>query len=127
MKRFAACAAALFATAVLACPAQAEDTIKIGVPGAHTGALASYGVPSLNAAKLVAEKVNASGGVLGKKIQLLTEDDQCKAELAANAATKLISEDANVVCCHFTRTFIPSSEQKKHENPPKTGVSSMLF
>ena len=111
MKRFASCAAALVAAAVLACPAQAEDTINIGVPGAHTGALASYGVPSLNAAKIVAEKVNAKGGVLGKKIQLLTEDDQCKAELATNAATKLISEDVNVVMGHIcsgpTKTSLP--------------------
>ncbi|MBQ1539815.1 MAG: branched-chain amino acid ABC transporter substrate-binding protein [Desulfovibrio sp.] len=101
MKRFAICAAALVAAVALACPAQAKDTIKIGVPGAHTGGLASYGMPTLNAAKIVSEKVNASGGVLGMKIQLLAEDDQCKNDLASNAATKLISEDADVVMGHI--------------------------
>ena len=44
--------AALCSVAVAA-PAMAADTIKIGVQGAHSGDLASYGVPSLNAAKIV--------------------------------------------------------------------------
>ena len=59
--------AALCSVAVAA-PAMAADTIKIGVQGAHSGDLASYGVPSLNAAKIVIEEANAKGGVLGKKI-----------------------------------------------------------
>ena len=76
----------------VAAPAMAADTIKIGVQGAHSGDLASYGVPSLNAAKIVIEEANAKGGVLGKKIELVSQDDQCKPELATNAATKLISD-----------------------------------
>ena len=83
--------AALCSVAVAA-PAMAADTIKIGVQGAHSGDLASYGVPSLNAAKIVIEEANAKGGVLGKKIELVSQDDQCKPELATNAATKLISD-----------------------------------
>ena len=58
--------AALCSVAVAA-PAMAADTIKIGVQGAHSGDLASYGVPSLNAAKIVIEEANAKGGVLGKR------------------------------------------------------------
>ena len=53
--------AALCSVAVAA-PAMAADTIKIGVQGAHSGDLASYGVPSLNAAKIVIEEANAKGG-----------------------------------------------------------------
>ena len=49
----------------------AEDVIKLGVAGAHSGDLASYGLPSLNAAKLVAKKYNAKGGLLGKQVVLL--------------------------------------------------------
>ena len=101
MKHLFQFVAAAVLSAAVAAPAQAEDTIKIGVPGAHTGDLATYGVPSLNAAKIVVAKVNANGGVLGKKIELIAEDDQCKPELATNAATKLLSDKVSVVMGHI--------------------------
>jgi branched-chain amino acid transport system substrate-binding protein len=77
------------------------DTIKLGVAGAHSGDLASYGIPTIHAAELVVEAVNAKGGILGKKVELLTEDDACKPELASNTATKLISDGVNVVLGHI--------------------------
>lgn len=85
--------------AMLACasPAMAADTIKLGVQGAHSGDLASYGVPSLNAVRIVVDEVNANGGVNGKQVELIVQDDQCKPELATSAATKLISEEVDAV------------------------------
>ena len=79
----------------------AADTIKMGVPGAHSGDLASYGIPTVRAAELVAAKYNAQGGVLGKQIELLVEDDQCKTEIAVNVATKLIADKVNIVLGHI--------------------------
>jgi branched-chain amino acid transport system substrate-binding protein len=79
----------------------AADTIKLGVAGAHSGDLASYGIPSLNAAKLVVGDVNAKGGILGKKVEILPVDDVCKPEVAANVASKLVSDKANVVLGHI--------------------------
>ena len=79
----------------------AADTIKLGVPGAHSGDLASYGLPSAHAAKLVVDDINAKGGVLGKKVEILQEDDQCKPEVAANVGNKLVSEGADVVLGHI--------------------------
>ena len=98
MKRvfIGAVTAALLSLGVCA-PLQAAETIKIGVAGAHTGDLACYGVPGLNAAKIVAAKVNAQGGILGKQIELVIGDDQCKPELATNVATKLISDQVAAV------------------------------
>lgn len=93
--------AAAAALALLATPAFAADTIKIGVPGAHSGDLASYGVPSLNAARLVVEEYNAKGGILGKQLEIVAQDDQCKPEMATNAATKLVSDKVNVVMGHI--------------------------
>ena len=105
--------AALCSVAVAA-PAMAADTIKIGVQGAHSGDLASYGVPSLNAAKIVIEEANAKGGVLGKKIELVAQDDQCKPELATNAATKLISDKVvaimGPICSGATNASLPMYE-----------------
>jgi len=82
-------------------PAIAADTIKLGVAGPHSGDLASYGIPTIKAAELVVKKVNASGGVLGKKVELLVEDDVCKPEVATNTATKLISSKVDVVLGHI--------------------------
>ena len=82
-------------------PAMAADTIKLGVAGPHSGDLASYGIPTIKAAELVVKKVNASGGVLGKKVELLVEDDVCKPEVATNTATKLISSKVDVVLGHI--------------------------
>ncbi|WP_302148989.1 ABC transporter substrate-binding protein, partial [uncultured Desulfovibrio sp.] len=60
-----------FCVATAAPALAAEDSIKIGVQGAHSGDLASYGVPSLNAVKIVVDKANAKGGVLGRKIEVI--------------------------------------------------------
>jgi len=80
--------------------AQAE-TINLGVAGAHSGDLASYGLPSVKAAELVVEEINAKGGVLGKKVQIWAEDDACKPELATNTATRLVSKGVHVVMGHI--------------------------
>ena len=45
----------------------ADDTIKLGVAGAHSGDLASYGIPSVKAAELVVKDINAKGGILVRK------------------------------------------------------------
>ena len=79
----------------------AADVIKLGVAGAHSGDLASYGLPSVKAAELVVNEINAKGGILGKKVVLFVEDDACKPELGSNVATKLISEGVDVVMGHI--------------------------
>ena len=79
----------------------AADTIKLGVAGPHSGDLASYGIPTVKAAELVVKEVNAKGGVLGKKVELLVEDDVCKPEVATNTATKLLSNKVDVVLGHI--------------------------
>lgn len=79
----------------------AADTIKLGVAGPHSGDLAPYGIPAMKAAQLVVKKVNANGGVLGKQVELLIQDDQCKPEIATNTATKLITDGADVVLGHI--------------------------
>ncbi|RJR26768.1 MAG: branched-chain amino acid ABC transporter substrate-binding protein [Desulfobacteraceae bacterium] len=94
--------ASLICTVILwTVPAFSSDTIKLGVAGAHSGDLASYGIPSLNAARLVAADINAKGGVLGKKVEIMAEDDACKPEVAANVASKLVAQDVNLVLGHI--------------------------
>lgn len=89
---------AIFFCSIFICAsAHAADTIKIGAQGAHSGDLASYGVPSLNAVKIVVDEVNANGGILGKMVEVVAQDDQCKPEMATSAATKLVSEGVSAI------------------------------
>ena len=79
----------------------AADIIKLGVAGAHSGDLASYGLPTVKAAELVVKDINAKGGVLGRQVELLVEDDVCKPEVAANTAAKLVSQNVSAVIGHI--------------------------
>ena len=75
--------------------------ILIGVAGAHSGDLAPYGLPTVNAVELVVEDWNKKGGVLGRQIKVLVEDDGCKPELASNVASKLVGEKVTGVIGHI--------------------------
>jgi branched-chain amino acid transport system substrate-binding protein len=92
---------ALFVSVTLAGTGLAAETIKLGVAGSHSGDLASYGLPSVKAAELVVKDINAKGGILGRKVELLIEDDACKPEMAINTATKLVSRKADIVMGHI--------------------------
>ncbi len=72
------------------------DTIKVGEFASLTGSEATFGQSSHKGTALAIGDLNTAGGVLGKKIQLLTEDDQSQAGQPATVARKLISSD-NVV------------------------------
>jgi branched-chain amino acid transport system substrate-binding protein len=97
-------------------PAAAKKLV-LGVAGAHSGDLASYGMPTVNAAKLVAKEYNAKGGVNGMTVEVLPMDDQCKPELATNAATKLVSEKVSIVIGHIcsgaTKAALPIYKDAK--------------
>ncbi len=92
---------ACLTVALLATPAFSAEVIKLGVPGAHSGDLASYGLPTWNAAQILAEEYNAKGGINGKQIVVVAQDDQCKPEMATNAATKLVSDEVDIIVGHI--------------------------
>jgi branched-chain amino acid transport system substrate-binding protein len=79
----------LFAAAAPA----AEDTIKIGQYGAFTGKEAAFGLSARKGAILAFEEVNAAAGVLGRKIEFLTEDNQSKQGESATIAKKFVARD----------------------------------
>jgi branched-chain amino acid transport system substrate-binding protein len=72
------------------------DVIKVGEFASLTGKEATFGVSSDEGTQLAVDELNAAGGVLGRKIDLLKEDDLSKAGEAANAVNKLISKDGVV-------------------------------
>ena len=69
------------------------DTIKVGVYGDLTGQTSSFGQSTKNGIELAVEEINAAGGVNGKKIQLVVEDDQGRPEQAKTVVSKLINQD----------------------------------
>lgn len=100
-----------FAASTFALQAGAADTIKFGVVGPHSGDLAPYGIPSVNAAEIVAAKINANGGIGGKQVELLVEDTACDSKTATDVATKLVSDGVQVVlggiCSGSTKAALP--------------------
>jgi branched-chain amino acid transport system substrate-binding protein len=87
----------LFLTAIAAAFAGsaliAEDAIKVGEYASLTGKEATYGQAAHRGTVLAIEEVNASGGVLGRKLELVAEDNQSKAGESATIAKKLVSRD----------------------------------
>jgi branched-chain amino acid transport system substrate-binding protein len=78
---------------LLAAGAQAQDTIKIGVTQPLTGAFAASGNYVVQGAKIAEEEINKAGGVLGKKIELIVEDNKSNPTEAVATAEKLIVRD----------------------------------
>ena len=79
----------LLATAAVA----GEDTIRIGQYGAFTGKDADFGLAARKGVILAVEEANAGGGVLGKQIELLVEDNQSKLGESATIAKKFTARD----------------------------------
>ncbi|WP_398473465.1 ABC transporter substrate-binding protein, partial [Tardiphaga sp.] len=96
IRTFKAATATALALAFLGTTAYAQ-TIKIGVNEPLTGAFAASGTYVVNGAKIAADEINAKGGVLGKKIELVIEDNKSNPTEAAAVAEKLITRDKTPV------------------------------
>ncbi len=83
----------LAALLTLAGPVAAQDVIKVGEVASMTGKDAAFGQSSHKGTIFAIEELNAGGGVLGRQLDLVTEDNQCKQGESATAARKLISRD----------------------------------
>src|SRR6201997_3517001 len=90
-KLFISFASALILGLASAVPAHAD--IKIGFQVPLTGPSATDGKSAQIAATMAVEDINAAGGVLGQKVELVTYDDQAKSDPAIFTANKLIGED----------------------------------
>jgi branched-chain amino acid transport system substrate-binding protein len=85
--------AAAAITLALGAPALAQQPIKIGIGIAQTGALSSGGKPALLALQMWRDDVNAKGGMLGRKVELIAYDDQTNPSLVPGIYTKLLDID----------------------------------
>lgn len=73
------------------------DKIVIGGIGPLTGDAASYGISVKNGCQVAIDEINAAGGVNGKQLELLFEDDVCDEEKSISAYNKLMDSGINVL------------------------------
>jgi len=73
--------------------AAAENTIKIGFPLPLSGPVSVYGVPVIKGAEMAVQEINAKGGVLDRKLELLERDSKANADEAVRLARELIIKD----------------------------------
>ncbi|MGC2415521.1 MAG: ABC transporter substrate-binding protein [Stellaceae bacterium] len=86
--------ALLTATMLFPLTARAAETIKIGFPIPLSGPTATYGVPILKGAEMAVAEINAKGGVLGRKLELLSRDSKANADEAVRLARELIIKNS---------------------------------
>jgi branched-chain amino acid transport system substrate-binding protein len=83
---------------VLALPmAQAEETVKVGIVLPLTGAQAKFGEIEKDSIDMALEKINAAGGINGKKLVLVIEDDTGRPDVGRSVVEKLITKDQVVM------------------------------
>jgi branched-chain amino acid transport system substrate-binding protein len=86
-------ALACVAAFVVAAPAVAQNTIKIGVPMPLSGPAALYGEPAVKGMRMFVEEINATGGVLGKKLELVVRDSKASADEAVRVSREMILKE----------------------------------
>lgn len=89
---FAGAAAAILATVLACAKAGSGNEILVGEYGSLTGGIATFGISTRDGSQQAFDEVNQAGGVLGKKIRMLVEDDQSKPEEVGTIVTKLINQ-----------------------------------
>ena len=134
-----AIAAAAFTGCKKAGSGAEADEIVIGEFASLTGATASFGQSSHKGTQMAIDEINAAGGILGKKVKLVTEDDQSKAGEAATVVRKLISRDKVIavlgeVASSRSLEAAPICQQSKipmispaSTNPKVTEVGDYVF
>ena len=89
----------------------AQETIKIGVITDKVGPAKPYSEPTLEGIQFGANEINAAGGVLGRKIELLIEDDQGRPDISAAMARKLVDAGAVFI---LSITLTPATQQQQN-------------
>ena len=106
MRKFLAAFLALAASTVFA-----QETIKIGVITDKVGPAKPYSEPTLEGIVFGAAEINRQGGVLGRKLELLVEDDQGRPDISAAMARKLVDAGAVFI---LSITLTPATQQQQN-------------
>ncbi len=111
------CATAWAQTPTAAAPAEksAENTLKIGVIGPFTGASADFGVPMFNGIQQAVDEINAVGGYLGRKLEIVRKDDQASPDMGLKMSQELVAEKV-VATIGFCNTGVAAKSLEVYQN-----------
>ena len=103
----------------LRAPAPAQDYV-VGITAALTGPPASTYAPAIEALRIYLDRVNAAGGVNGKKVNLVIQDDCAQPSKAAANAKKLLTQDNAVLMINasLSSTYAPVIAEAKNAGVP---------
>lgn len=93
-----------------------KEPIKIGFSGGLTGRHSELGLNGRNGALLAIEQANTAGGVRGRKLKLLTKDDQQDPEMAVKVDRELIDQNVAAIIGHFTSTMTVAALPQINKN-----------
>ena len=93
----------------------AANTLKIGVIGPFTGASADFGMPMLNGIEQAVDEINAVGGYLGRKIELVRKDDQANPDLGVKLSQELVAEKV-IASIGFCNTGVAAKSLEIYQN-----------
>jgi branched-chain amino acid transport system substrate-binding protein len=117
-----ALAVALATAAILCAPAQAQspapasaNTLKIGLIGPFTGGSADFGVPMRNGVQQAVDEINAVGGYLGRKLELVIKDDQGNPDVGLKMSQELVA-DKVAVTLGFCNTGVAAKSLEVYQN-----------
>jgi ABC-type branched-subunit amino acid transport system substrate-binding protein len=124
---FARTLMAAVAAVAFAAPALAQNAYVIGLTGALTGPPASTYAPAVEALRIYIDRVNAAGGVNGKKIELILQDDSAEPSKATANAKKLLTQDNVVLLLNasLSSTYAPVIAEAKRAGVPLLFASSV--
>jgi branched-chain amino acid transport system substrate-binding protein len=94
----------------MAFAAHAQETIKIGVITDRVGVSKPYSEPSTQGLIFGAEEINRGGGIFGRRIDLLIEDDQSRPDISAALARKLVEQGAVFI---LSMSLTPATQQQQ--------------
>jgi branched-chain amino acid transport system substrate-binding protein len=107
--------------------AAAQDGYVVGITAALTGPPASTYAPAVEALRIYLDRVNAAGGVNGRKVALVIQDDSAEPSKAAANAKKLLTQDSAVLMINasLSSTYAPVVNEARNAGVPLMFASSV--
>jgi branched-chain amino acid transport system substrate-binding protein len=132
MRLFIVAAVSVAASLGLVAPSPAQQPIRIGASLSQTGTYAPFGATQLRGYQLCIKHTNEKGGVLGRKLELVVEDDQSQPATAARIYEKLITQDkVDAILGPYGSPVLEAVADvaEKHRMPmmAATGATSSIF
>lgn len=103
----------------------AADSIKIGVTGPFTGGSSPMGVSMRDGIRLAAQEINAKGGVMGRKIELIERDDEAKNERGVQVVQELINKEQIVAALGVVNTGVGLACQRFYQEAKIPMITSV--